>query len=53
MIRVETITPVVYAPVVHATKRKLGSYRDPDARRAYRAEWMRQRRAAKANQASA
>ena len=37
--------PVVHAPVVHA-KRKPGLYLDPDARRAYRAEWMRQRRAA-------
>jgi len=45
----EPVTPkaVVHAAkaVVHAPKRKPGKYLDPDARRAYRAEWMRQRRA--------
>jgi hypothetical protein len=37
---------VVHAAVVHAPKRKPGRYLDPDARRAYKAEWMRRRRAA-------
>lgn len=61
MIRVETITPkrvnsyggnaVVHAAVVHA-KRKPGRYLDPEARRAYRREWMRRKRAQKAASAS-
>jgi hypothetical protein len=44
-------TPVVHAlvhapkPVVHKGKRKAGVYRDPDARRAYRREWMARKRA--------
>jgi hypothetical protein len=46
--------PVVHAPkpVVHAPKRKPGRYLNPDARRAYRAEWMRQHRASKAQAAA-
>jgi hypothetical protein len=46
MIRVVEIEPPKVA-VVHAPKRKTGRYLDPAARQAYRAAWMRRRRAAK------
>jgi hypothetical protein len=45
--------PVVHTPVVHA-KRKAGVYRDLDARRAYKADHERKRRAlARAGQSAA